>query len=203
MQAPPDRQLDRPPASIRMDARLDAETRQKVDDLARHFRQPRAAVLRYIMRWGLDRKAMAARDQGETRGPVRHLYLYVDADLYEAMRKAAAAAGVHLAPWLRQMVRHIPITDFPGSWEEERSARRSHDSHTYGVRFMLRLDTASETTLQRLAEHFDVPRAEIIRQLLAQATPKAFPAGWHLRASERDGKQTRLVLREADQISEG
>jgi hypothetical protein len=28
---------------------------------------------------------------------------------------------------------------------------------------MLRLDRASETMLQRLAEHFDVPRAAIIR----------------------------------------
>jgi hypothetical protein len=52
-------QLDHRPrgarASIRTDARLDAMTRQKVDDLATHFRQPRAAVLCHIMHWGLGR----------------------------------------------------------------------------------------------------------------------------------------------------
>jgi predicted transcriptional regulator len=77
--------------------------------------------------------------------------------------------------------------DFPGSWQEERSETRSHDSRVYGARFMLRLDAASETTLQRLAEHFDVPRAAIIRQLLAQATPDRFPTSWHLRVAERHG----------------
>ena len=60
---------------------------------------------------------------------------------------------------------------------------------------MLRLDAASETTLQRLAKHFDVPRAEIIRQLLAQATPDTFPTGWHLRVAERHGAQDRRVRR--------
>jgi predicted transcriptional regulator len=170
-----------------MDARLDTDSRQKVDDLARHFRRPRAAVLRHIMSWGLDCGVMDARDQGEAQGPVRHLYVYVDADLYEAVRKAAAAAGVHLAPWLCQMVRQIPMTAFPGSWQEERSERRSHDSRVYGTRFMLRLDRASETTLQRLVEHFDVPRAAIIRQLLAQATPDTFPVSWRLLVAERHG----------------
>jgi predicted transcriptional regulator len=196
--APLDHTLHDPRARVRLDARLDAMTRQKVDDLAGHFHQPRAAVLSHIMQWGLDRGAMDARDQGHAQGPVCHLYLYVHADLYEAVRKAATTAGVHLAPWLRQMVRHIPITDFPGSWQEERSETRSHDSRVYGARFMLRLDAASETTLQRLAEHFDVPRAAIIRHLLAQATPEAFPAGWHLRLAERYRAQARRVRRGGD-----
>jgi hypothetical protein len=53
--APLDRQLHDPHACVRLNARLDAMTRQKVDGLARHFRQPRAAVLSYIMQWGLSR----------------------------------------------------------------------------------------------------------------------------------------------------
>jgi hypothetical protein len=32
-----------------MDARLDAMTRRKVDELARHFHQPRAAVVCHVM----------------------------------------------------------------------------------------------------------------------------------------------------------
>jgi hypothetical protein len=47
--SPRDDPLREPPARIRLDARLDATTGQKVDDLARHFHQPRAAVLCHIM----------------------------------------------------------------------------------------------------------------------------------------------------------
>jgi hypothetical protein len=161
-----------PPARIRLDARLDAATRQQVDDLARHFHQPRAAVLSHIIYWGLSCGPMETRDQGNAQGPVHHLCCYVDSNLYEEVQKATTAAGVNIAPWLRHMVAQIPITDFPGNWQEERSERRSHDSRVYGARFMLRLDRASETALQRLAEQFNLPRAEIIRQLLVQATPK-------------------------------
>ena len=53
MHAPPDRTLHHLRGSIRLDARLDATTRQKVDDLASHFRRPRAAMLGHIMHWGL------------------------------------------------------------------------------------------------------------------------------------------------------
>jgi hypothetical protein len=155
--APPDHTLLNPRACVRLDARLDAMTRQQVDDLARCFRRPRAAVLRHIMQWGLSHEQTGALDQGESQGPVRHLYFSVDSHLYEEVHKATTTAGVHIAPWLRQMVRHIPLTDFPGSWQEERSERRSYDSRIYGARFMLRLDAASETRLRRLARHFDVP----------------------------------------------
>jgi hypothetical protein len=40
---------------------------------------------------------------------------------------------------------------------------------------MLRLDEASRIKLQELVERFDASKAEIIRQLIAQATPKDFP----------------------------
>ena len=94
-----------PGASIRLDARLDATTRQKVDDLARHFHRPRAEVLCSIMRWGLSRGETLTVGQGDLPGPVRHLYLYVDSGLHEQVEKAATAAGAKVAPWLRQMVR--------------------------------------------------------------------------------------------------
>jgi hypothetical protein len=47
-----------------MDARLDAVTRAKVDDLAQRFHQPRAAVLCHIMHWGLSRGKAEIRDGG-------------------------------------------------------------------------------------------------------------------------------------------
>jgi hypothetical protein len=71
--APPDDTHHDPHGRIRLDARLDATTRQKVDDLARHFRQPRAAVLSYIMQWGLSRGQTAPLDRHDSPGTVRHL----------------------------------------------------------------------------------------------------------------------------------
>jgi hypothetical protein len=172
-------------SSIRMDARLDSATRVKVDDLARHFHQPRAAVLCLIIQWGLNREQTGPFDEGEAQGPVRHLYLYVESELHERAEKAAIAAGVNIAPWLRHMVRQVSMADVPASWQEARSEQRSHDSRTYGTRFMLRLDEPSQTKLQQLIEQFGTSKAEIIRLLIAQAEPEDFPASWQMKAIER------------------
>jgi hypothetical protein len=182
---PPDHDPREPPSSIRMDARLDPTTRQKVDDLAQHFHQPRAAVLCHIMQWGLSREQIGPLDHGDSQGPVRHLYLYVESELYERVEKAATAVGMNIAPWLRHMVRQITIVDFPASWQEAPLEERSHDSHTYGTRFMLRLDEPSQTKLQQLVTQFGVPKAEIIRQLIAQANDEDFPKRWQVRAAEQ------------------
>jgi transcriptional antiterminator len=82
------------------------------------------------------------------------------------------------------MVRQMTIPDFPRSWQEERSEKRSHDSRMYGTRFMLRLDEPSQTKLQQLIKQFGVSKAEIIRQLVAQANAKDFPKSWQARAAE-------------------
>jgi predicted DNA-binding protein len=178
-------------SSIRMDPRLDATTRQKLDDLAQHFHQPRAAVLCHIMQWGLSHDYTEPRDQGELHGPVRHLNFFVDTELHQRVETAAAAAGMKMAPWLRHMVRKNTIADFPTSWHGERSEERPHDSRTYGTRFMLRLDEPSQTKLQELVKQFGVPKAEIIRQLLAQAKTEDFPKSWHMKATEHRAHQSR------------
>jgi hypothetical protein len=183
-----------PLSSIHMDARLDAMTRAKVDDLARHFRQPRAAVLCHIMNWGLRREQTGPFDQGESHGPVRHLYLYVASALHARVEQAATAAGVNIAPWVRHMVRQITVADFPASWQEARSEKRSHDSRTYTERFMLRLDEPSQAKRQQLIKHFGVSKAEIIRQLIAQANAEDFPKSWQVRAADhRVQPRDRLV----------
>jgi hypothetical protein len=186
---PPDHRLRKSHSSIRLDARLDAMTRAKVDDLATHFHQPRAAVLCHIMHWGLSRGQTETLDQGDAQGPVRHLYLYVDTALHEQIERAATAGGMNIAPWLCSMVRQITLTDFPASWQVARAEKRSHDSRTYGRRFMLRLDAPSQTTLQQLITPLGPSTAEIIRQLIRQATPEDFPTSWHLRVAERRAQQ--------------
>jgi hypothetical protein len=62
---------------------------------------------------------------------------------------------------------------------------RFHDSRIYTERFMLRLDESSQTTLQQLVTQFGASKAEIIRQLIAQAKPEDFPPSWQMRATER------------------
>ncbi len=91
---------------------------------------------------------------------------------------------MNLAPWLRHMVRQIAITDVPASWQAARPRERSHDSRAYDTRFMLRLDEPSRTKLQQLITQVGASKAEIIRQLLAQATPEDFPPSWHMAAIE-------------------
>jgi predicted transcriptional regulator len=120
MTTPPDRQRNRPSSSIRMDARLDWATRAKVDNLAQHFHQPRAAVLCHIMHWGLSYRQTGPLSQSDAQGPVRHLHLYVASDLHAQVGKAAAAVGMKIAPWLRHMVRQMTTADFPASWQEAR-----------------------------------------------------------------------------------
>jgi hypothetical protein len=189
--SPPDDLPRAPRSSIRTDARLDAMTRAKVDNLARHFHTPRAAVLSQIMQWGLSRERTAPLDQGDARSPVHHLYFYVASELYEQVQQAATAAGVKIAPWLRHMVRQISITDFPASWQEATPRERSHDSRTYTTRFMLRLDESSQTKLEQLIRQLGVSKADIIRQLLAQAKPEDFPPSWQMRTTERRAHQPR------------
>jgi hypothetical protein len=175
---PPDHTPSESRPGMRRDARLDATTRAKVDDLATRFHQPRAAVLSQIMQWGLSRGQTATLDQGNAQGPVLHLYLYVDAALHEQVEKVATAAGMNIGPWLRSLVRQITIMDCPASWQAERSDERSHDSRTYGTRFMLRLDAIAPTKLQQLVKQFGASKAEIIRQLIMQATPEDYPPSW-------------------------
>ena len=191
MHPSPDHKPPDPRVSTRMGARLDAETQQTVDDLARRSHTPRAAVLCHIMHWGLSRTLLEAIDQGEAQGPVRHLYLSVASTLYERVEKAATAAGVKTAPWLRHMVRQITLTDFPASWQAEPPGERSHDSRLYDTRFMLRLDPHTREKLEGLSTHFDTSIAEVIRQLIAQAEPKDFPKSWHMKAAERRARQLR------------
>jgi hypothetical protein len=176
-----------PRAYIRMDARLDAPTRAKVDDLATRFQTPRAAVLRYIMRWGLSRGDTLTCAQGDAEGPVRHLSLDVPSNLHAQVQEAAIAAGVAGAPWLRRMVRQVTLEDFPASWQEAIPCERSHESRTYTTRFMLRLDEASETKLQQLIHQLGASKAAIIRHLLTHAAPEDFPRTWHMRAAARRG----------------
>jgi hypothetical protein len=55
---------------------------------------------------------------------------------------------------------------------------RSHDLRDYGKRFMMRLDNPTWEKLEEFSKRFDKSAAEIIRQLVAQATIEDFPETW-------------------------
>jgi hypothetical protein len=81
-------------------------------------------------------------------------------------------------------MRQVTYEDFPASWRAGDIARRSHDSGYYERRFQLRLDQATQRTLEALMQTFHRSAAEVIRQLIAQAAPEDFPQSWHLAVAE-------------------
>jgi hypothetical protein len=184
-----------PHSSIRIDARLDAATRQKVDDLATRFHRPRAAVICHIMHWGLSRERPGPLTHGVSPAPVRHLHHSVLSDLHARVEKAAAAAGVKAASWLRHMARQIAITDFSVSWQEVTPRERSHHSRTHTERFMLRLDDPTREKLEDLSTQFNESAAEVIHQLITQANPEDFPQSWRMRAAEHHGRGANCITR--------
>jgi predicted DNA-binding protein len=169
--------------SARHQARLDAETHAKLEEFARTFSRTRSDILRYVMQWGLTQTGGWTVDMA-VPGTVRTLSMLLEPELLQQVREAAAVHGATVAAWVRQAMRQVRVDDFPESWRMGVAGVRSHDSPTYGRRFMLRLDETTVQKLQRLVEHFAKSRAEVIRQLIAQATPEDFPPSWHLAVRE-------------------
>jgi predicted transcriptional regulator len=188
-----------------MDARLDAMTRAKLDAFAEDFRRSRGAILREVMQWGLRRRQTGTIEQSNTQGPFQSLFLHVAPTLHMQVREVARSAGVGVAPWLRHMLREITVADFPRSWQvaaqgtgrtqaSPRVSLRSHDSRDYDERFMLRLDRNTRVKLQQLTDHFGQSKAEVTRQLIAQAKPEDFPPSWQMavhedRADQDEGEE--------------
>jgi hypothetical protein len=70
-------------------------------------------------------------------------------------------------------------------------ATRSHESGYFRRKFGLRLDAVTSRKLEALMHTFDRSAAEIIRALIAQATPEDFPQSWHMAVSERRPQNAR------------
>jgi predicted transcriptional regulator len=187
---PPEPQPRQRRYSVRQQARLDAETHAKLEELARTFHRKRAAILRFVTGWGL------ARTQGWTVDlsiPDRpHLmHMLVEPELLQQVQAAAAAHGVDVAAWERHAIRQVTRDDFPPSWRAVETAPRPHDSGYYGTRFMLRLDEVTLRKLETLTQTFRRSAAEVIRQLVAQANLKDFPPSWEMVVEERRPREAR------------
>jgi predicted transcriptional regulator len=169
--------------SVHCQARLDAETHTKLEKLASTCHRKRSAILRFVMQWGLRHSGGWTIDRS-TVVAVPPVPVLLEPELLQQVQDAAAAHGVSVTAWVRHAMRQVTIEDFPQSWRAGESSLRSHDSRYYGQRFMLRLDDTTTRKLQRLVEQVAKSRAEIIRQLVAQAKPEDFPETWQLEAEE-------------------
>jgi hypothetical protein len=131
------------------------------------------------MQWGL------AQTTGWTIDPLipdlPHLvHILVERDLVQHVQDAAGAHGATVAAWLRHAMRHVSLEDFPPSWRAGETTARSHESGYFHRKFGLRLDEVTSRKLEALEQTFDHSAAEIIRQLIAQATSEDFPSSWQI-----------------------
>jgi predicted DNA-binding protein len=72
----------------------------------------------------------------------------------------------------------MTFEDLPLHWQTGEPDAHAHDSRYYDQRYMLRLDAQTRQQLDDWSEHVGKPIAEIIRQLVAQATSEDFPQTW-------------------------
>jgi hypothetical protein len=121
MHPPPEAPPRQRRSSVRRQARLDADTHAKLEELAHTFRQKRAAVLRFVIGWGL------AHTNGWTIDPSipdrPHLvHMLVAPELLQQVQDAADAHSVSVAAWLRHAMRQVTPKDFLPSWQEGETA---------------------------------------------------------------------------------
>jgi predicted transcriptional regulator len=184
MNPPPEPQPRQRRYSARHQARLDEETHAKLAELVRTFQRKRAAILRYVMQWGL------THTKSWTVNPSipasAHLVpLLVTPELLQRRQDAADQHEARVAAWLRQALRQVTLADFPASWRARETAPRSHESGYFHRKFGLRLDDKTSRKLVVLTTTFHRPAADVIRQLILQAQPEDFPQSWHLARDER------------------
>ena len=67
--------------------------------------------------------------------------------------------------------------------------KRFHDSRLSDTRFMQQLDEPSQTKLQQLVIRFGISKAEVTRQLIAQASDEDFPKHWQMRVAEHPAQR--------------
>jgi predicted DNA-binding protein len=191
MNPPPEPQPRQRRYSVRRQTRLDTETYTKLEELARTFHRKRAAVLRFVMGWGL------TQTQGWTvdriiPASVHLVPLLVEPAMLQQVQAAANAHGADVAAWERHAMRQVTPEDFPASWRLGETTRRSHESGYYHRKFGLQLAAVTSHKLETLTHTFDRPAAEVIRQLIRQARLEEFPRSWHLAAHAQRQRETRV-----------
>jgi hypothetical protein len=111
-QAPPSRHVR---SCVRHQARLDASTLAKLEELASICHRKRSASLRCVMQWGLHHSTGWTIDRSAV-AVVSPVPVMLEPDLLQQVQDVAEARGVSVAAWLREAVRRVTAEDFPASW---------------------------------------------------------------------------------------
>ena len=151
---------------VRRQARLDVDTRAKLEELARTFRRKRAAILRFVMSWGFTHGRAWTIDCSSPTAS-RPVNMLMDPELLQQVQDAVEAHGVTFAAWLCEAIRQVTPEDFPASWRVEAKASRSHESGYDGPKIGMGLDKVTAAKLAALTKALHHPAAEIMRQLIA------------------------------------
>jgi hypothetical protein len=167
----------------RHQARLDADTHAKLEELASTCHCKRSAILRFVTQWGLRHSEGWTVDQSPVVA-VPPVPVLLEPNLLQQVQDTAAAHCASIAAWLREAVRRITADDFPASWRAAESPGRSHESGYYHRKFGIRLDELTSRKLESFTATFHRPAAEIIRQLIVQAKPEDFPPSWQMAVDE-------------------
>jgi hypothetical protein len=124
---------------VRRQARLDGDTHAKLEALAKTFHRKRAAILRYVLHWGLAHSQGWTLDRSipATAHPVTML---VEPELLQQVQAAATAHRVSVAAWERHAMRQVTPEDFPASWCGGETAQTwpRPSSHLCGIHSIFR-----------------------------------------------------------------
>ena len=88
----------------RHQARLDAETHAKLEELARTFCQKCSAILRFVMGWGLAHSGGWTIDRA-IPASVPPVPVLLEPELLQQVQDAAAVHGATVAAWIRYAIR--------------------------------------------------------------------------------------------------
>jgi predicted transcriptional regulator len=136
-------------SSARWQARLDAETHAKLEQLASVFHRKRSGILRFVMQWGLQHSEGWTIEQSPVVA-VPPVPVLLEPELPRQVQDIAEAHGLSVAAWLREAMRRITADDFPDSWRAGEMADRSHESGYFRRKFGLRLDEITSRKLEAL-----------------------------------------------------
>jgi hypothetical protein len=112
MSSPPEPQPRQYCYSARHQARLDAKTHAKLEELARTFNRKRGCILRYVMQWGLSCSESWSIDQA-IPASTQPVPVLLEPELLQLVHDAAASHGVSMAAWLRETMRRVAHDNFP------------------------------------------------------------------------------------------
>lgn len=162
--------------------KLDAEAQARFEVLRTAVGRLPPQVLRQLIDWGLSHGGGWRVDRRRVVDPAAAIVVRLEPAVRTQLHAAAGAAGGDASAWVCHALGQVTLADLRAPRQTGEAESRSHDSHYYDQRYMLRLDDATRAKLDRFAQHFNTSVAEVIRQVVAQTEIEDFPETWQMPA---------------------